>query len=61
VVEVRLRVLLLIANFAANAVLLYGAAGYVADGSRLFLVFVGGATTLLCIVLLSRPTEGSPR
>lgn len=53
----KLRIAGLIANFAANGVLLYGAAGYVADGSRLFALLGGGALTLLCIALLSRPNQ----
>lgn len=53
-----LRVWGLIVNFAANGVMLYGAAGYLADGSRLPLLGLGGAVTISCLVLLSKPSRG---
>ena len=46
----------LVGNFAANAALLYGAAGYFADGGRLPLLVAGALATLTCILTLSRPT-----
>lgn len=47
----------LLVNFAANGLLLYGAVGYVADGTRLPLLVVGIAATLACVTLLSAPSE----
>jgi hypothetical protein len=55
VVLVTLRVVGLIVNFVANAVLLYGAAGYLGDGSRFPLLVTGGIVTLACILLLAVP------
>ncbi len=52
-----LRVWGLIANFAGNAALLYGAIGYVVDGSRLSWLLVGGAVTLVSILSLSSPSR----
>jgi len=52
-----LRVWGLLVNFAANAVLLYGAAGYVSDGSRLPALLIGGAVTIACILTLSSPSR----
>ena len=49
----------LIFNFAANAVLLKGAADYVTDGSGLPLLLAGGVVTLGCILLLSTPSRSS--
>ena len=44
-------------TFAANALLLYGAVGYIADGSRLPLLVVAGLTTLVAIFVLSTPAR----
>ncbi len=52
-----LRVWGLIANFVGNAALLYGAIGYVADGSRLSWLLVGGAVTLVSVLTLSSPSR----
>ena len=52
-----LRVWGLIANFAGNASLLYGAIGYVVDGSRLSWLLVGGAVTLVSVLSLSSPSR----
>ena len=52
-----LRVWGLIANFAGNAALLYGAIGYVVDGSRLPWLLVGGAVTLVSVLSLSSPSR----
>ena len=52
-----LRVWALIVNFAANAVLLYGAVGYVVDGSRLSLLILGSVVTFFCIAALSSPSR----
>jgi hypothetical protein len=50
-----LRVVGLTVNFVANAVLLYGAAGYLGDGSRLPTLLIGGVVTVACVLLLSLP------
>ncbi len=52
-----LRVWGLIANFAGNAALLYGAIGYFSDGSRLSWLLVGGAVTLVSVLSLSSPSR----
>ena len=52
-----LRVWGLIANFLTNTLLLYGAVGYLSDGSRLPAALVGGGLTLLFIVALSAPSR----
>jgi hypothetical protein len=57
VVLVTMRVAGLVVNFLANTVLLYGAAGYLHDGSRLPAVFFGAIATLACMLLLARPTH----
>ena len=44
-------------NFGANALLLYGAVGYIEDGSRLFALLLGGAVTLVAIAALSSPNR----
>lgn len=49
------RVVGLCVNFVANAVLLYGAAGYLGDGSRFAILVAGGVATLACILLLAVP------
>ena len=46
-----------VANFAGNASLLYGAIGYVVDGSRLSWLLVGGAVTLVSVLSLSSPSR----
>ena len=45
----------LLVNFAANGLVLYGAIGYVSDGSRVPELLIGTAVTLTCIVVLSAP------
>jgi hypothetical protein len=57
-----LRVWGLIVNLGANALALYGAAGFIRDGSRLPLLVAGCLVTLLCVSILalpSRPDEDS--
>jgi hypothetical protein len=46
----------LILNFVCNAVTIYGAVGFVQDGSRLPLLVIGGAMTAVCILVLARPS-----
>ncbi len=52
-----IRVWGLILNFLANAVAVYGAIGFVRDGSRLPLLVIGGVMTVLCILVLARPNS----
>lgn len=56
-VAVRARVAGLVLNFLANAVLLYGLAGYTADGSRTPALVLGSTATLLLLFFLSRPAR----
>jgi hypothetical protein len=53
-----LRVWGLILNFGANALALYGAAGLVRDGSRLFWLVLGCLVSLICVLVLAVP--GAP-
>ena len=53
----RARVAGLVLNFLANAVLLYGLAGYTADGSRTPALVLGSTATLLLLFFLSRPAR----
>ncbi len=45
----------LILNFLANVLLLYGAVGFVSDGSRGLALGVGLVVTVACIGVLSTP------
>lgn len=56
-VSLKARIAALVVNLAANAVALYGAAGFLADGTRLPLMLAGAATTLLSIAVLSQPSR----
>jgi hypothetical protein len=47
----------LIVNLAANALALYGLAGYLRDGGRLLHLVIGLAVTVGCILLLARPSQ----
>jgi hypothetical protein len=49
----------LILNFFGNALAIYGAIGVIRDGSRLPILLIGGGMTLLCIVILSKPSSSS--
>lgn len=53
-----LRIWGLTVNFVANGLMLYGAAGYLSDGSRLPLLGLGSFITIACLVLLSKPSKG---
>jgi len=50
-----LRVWGLILNFIGNALAIYGAIGFIRDGSRLPLLVIGGGITLVCLLLLAKP------
>ena len=47
----------LILNLVANAVALYGLAGFLRDGTRVVLLTVGVACTLACVAILARPSH----
>jgi len=47
----------LIVNLAANALALYGLAGYLRDGSHLPHLVIGVALTVGCIFLLAKPSQ----
>lgn len=53
----RARIAALVLNLAANAAALYGAAGYLANGTRLALLLAGAAVTALCIAALTQPSR----
>ena len=52
-----LRVWGLVLNFAGNAVAIYGALGFIRDGSRLPLLIFGIVITLTCILVLAKPSD----
>ena len=52
-----IRVWGLVINFIGNAVAIYGAIGFMRDGSRLPLLVIGIAITLTCIFLLAKPAD----
>jgi hypothetical protein len=52
-----LRVWGLVSNFIGNAVAIYGAIGFIRNGSRLPLLIIGVAITLTCILVLAKPSE----
>lgn len=52
-----LRVWGLVFNFVGNAVAIYGAIGFIRDGSRLSLLILGIVITLTCILVLAKPSE----
>jgi hypothetical protein len=43
-------------NFAGNALALYGLAGLLRDGSRLPYFLAGAAVTVVCILVLAKPS-----
>ncbi len=51
-----LRVWGLILNFIGNALAIYGVIGFVRDGSRLEILLVGGCLTIVCILVLAKPS-----
>lgn len=52
-----LRVWGLLFNLVGNALAIYGAIGVIYDGSRLPFLLFGGGLTLVCILLLARPSD----
>lgn len=49
------RVFGLVFNFIGNAMAIYGAVGFIQDGSRLAWVLIGLALTLFCLLMLAKP------
>ena len=47
----------LIANFAGNALALYGAAGILQDGSRWPVFVIGIVITVVCLAVLAVPSR----
>jgi hypothetical protein len=47
----------LILNFIGNALAVYGAIGYIQDGSRLPFLVIGGGLTLICLLVLAKPSK----
>ncbi len=47
----------LIVNLIGNALALYGLVGILRDGSRLAHLLAGLAITIVCIVVLARPSD----
>jgi len=47
----------LIANFAANAMALYGLVGYLRDGTHLVFLIGGLLVTAACVLLLAQPSR----
>jgi hypothetical protein len=52
-----LRVWGLVLNFAGNAIAIYGAIGFIRNGSRLPLLIIGIMITLICILVLAKPSD----
>jgi len=51
----------LILNVTGNALMLYGVAGMLRDGSRLFLFITGITITILCVAILAKPDKGKDK
>jgi hypothetical protein len=47
----------LILNFIGNALAVYGAIGFIQDGSRLPILIIGVGLTLVCLLVLAKPSE----
>ena len=47
----------LIVNLTANALALYGLVGVLRDGSRVGHLVVGAVCTLVCVIILARPSR----
>ena len=46
----------LIVNLAANALALYGLVGVLRDGTRVAHLVAGAVCTLICVIILARPS-----
>lgn len=47
----------LILNFIGNALAIYGAVGFIQDGSSLPILIIGVCLTLLCLLVLAVPNR----
>ena len=47
----------LVLNFIGNAAAIYGAIGFIRNGSRLPLLILGIVITLTCILVLAKPAD----
>lgn len=47
----------LILNFIGNALAVYGAIGFIQDGSRLPILIIGAGLTLVCLLVLAKPSK----
>jgi len=47
----------LILNFIGNALAVYGGIGFMQDGSRLPILIIGVAMTLVCLLVLAKPSK----
>jgi hypothetical protein len=52
-----IRVWGLVFNFIANALAIYGAIGFIRNGTRLSLLIIGIVITLSCILVLAKPSN----
>ena len=52
-----LRVWGLILNFIGNALAIYGAVGFIRNGSRLAVLLIGCCLTIVCILVLALPSK----
>ena len=50
----------LILNFIGNALAIFGAIGFIRDGSRLLFLIIGIVVTLGCLLLLAIPSGSTP-
>ena len=49
----------LILNFIGNALAIYGAIGFIRDGSRLSILIIGAGLTLVCLLVLAIPSKSA--
>lgn len=47
----------LILNFIGNALAVYGAIGFMQDGSRLPILVIGVGLTVICLLVLAKPSR----
>jgi len=47
----------LILNFFGNALAVYGGIGLIQDGSRLPILIIGVALTVVCLLVLAKPSK----
>jgi hypothetical protein len=47
----------LILNFIGNALAVFGAIGFIQDGSRLPILIIGAGMTIVCLLVLAKPSK----